>query len=160
MTDTPHRPAITIAELDAIARDGVPIAAEFGIAVEALDPGSARLRLPYKTDFVRPGGTVAGPVLFALADYGLYCAVLSLIGRVELAVTTSMTINFLRRPAPRAVIAEARLLKLGKRLAYGEVTLYTEGDDQPVAHVTGTYSIPPHPPVAVEVPHHRFSDDG
>ena len=69
-------------------------------------------------------------------------------------VTTSMTINFLRRPAPRAVEAEARVLKLGKRLAYGEVTLWSQGEDEPVAHVTGTYSIPPHPPVTVPAPHY------
>ena len=68
---------------------------------------------------------------------------LSLIGRVELAVTTSMTVNFLRRPAAVGVAAEARILKLGKRLAYGEVLLWSEGEDKPVAHVTGTYSIPP-----------------
>jgi acyl-coenzyme A thioesterase PaaI-like protein len=73
----------------------------------------------------------------------LYAAVLSRIGRVELAVTTSMAINFLRRPALVPVVAEARLLKLGKRLAYGEVLLFSQGEDEPVAHATGTYSIPP-----------------
>ena len=76
------------------------------------------------------------------------------IGRVELAVTTSMTVNFLRRPAPVAVAAEARILKLGKRLAYGEVLLWSEGEDEPVAHVTGTYSIPPHGPVSLAPPHY------
>jgi acyl-coenzyme A thioesterase PaaI-like protein len=95
---------------------------------------------------VRPGGTVAGPALFALADVALYAAVLSRIGPVELAVTTSMTINFLRKPAPRPVIAEARLLQLGRRLAYGEVLLLSDGEADPVAHATGTYSIPPDRP--------------
>ena len=81
----------------------------------------------------------------SLADYSLDVAVLSRIGRVEMAVTTSLNCNFLRLPRPGAVIAECRLLKLGKRLAYGEVSLYTEHTeaDGPVAHVTGTYSIPP-----------------
>ncbi|MEI7608033.1 MAG: PaaI family thioesterase, partial [Rhodospirillaceae bacterium] len=107
-----------------------------------------------RDDFVRPGGTVTGPAMFALADVALYGAVLSLIGRVELAVTTSMTVNFLRRPAPVAVVAEARILKLGKRLAYGEVMLWSEGEPEPVAHVTGTYSIPPHGPVTLAPPHY------
>ena len=107
-----------------------------------LDRGSVRLRMPYRDDFVRPGGTVTGPALFGLADVALYGAVLSIIGRVELAVTTSMNINFLRRPNLRPVIAEALILKLGKRLAYGDVLLFSEGDPDAVAHVTGTYSIP------------------
>ena len=79
------------------------------------------------------------------SDVALYGAVLSKIGRVELAVTTSMTINFLRRPAPADLIAEARLLKIGRRLAYGEVLIHSSGSDEPVAHATGTYSIPPVP---------------
>ena len=80
-----------------------------------------------------------------LADFAMYVAVLSKIGRVELAVTTNLTCNFLRRPRPKDVIGEARLLKLGRRLAVGEVALFTEGDEAagPVAHVTATYSIPP-----------------
>ena len=141
-------PAFSADELAGLIRDGVPLVGGMGVVVETVDEGTVRLRLPYRDDFVRPGGTVTGPALFALADVALYGAVLSLIGRVELAVTTSMTVNFLRRPAPAAVAAQARILKLGKRLAYGEVLLWSEGDDEPVAHVTGTYSIPPHDPVA------------
>ena len=101
-----------------------------------------------REDFVRPGGTVAGPVLMALADYVMYGVVLSLIGPVELAVTTNLNINFLRRPEPGAVLAEGAILKLGRRLAVGEVRLYEEGGQRQqerslVAHVTSTYSIPP-----------------
>ncbi len=136
-------PALSADELTALIRDGVPLVGGMGVVVETVVDGTVRLRLPYRDDFVRPGGTVTGPALFALADVALYAAVLSLIGRVELAVTTSVTVNFLRRPAPMAVVAEARILKLGKRLAYGEVLLWSEGEDKPVAHVTGTYSIPP-----------------
>lgn len=149
MTGTP---AISIPELDALIREGVPMVGNLGVVIETLTPGTIRLRLPCQEDFVRPGGTITGPALFALADVALYGAVLSLIGRVELAVTTSMTINFLRRPPMRAVLAEARVLKMGKRLAYGEILLFSEGDDQPVAHVTGTYSIPPHAPVEAPAP--------
>jgi len=150
----PTTPAISIAELDVLIREGVPMVGGLGVEIVNLGAGTIRLRLPCHDDFVRPGGTVSGPVLFGLADVALYGAVLSLIGRVELAVTTSMTINFLRRPPLRAVLAEARILKMGKRLAYGEILLFSEGDDQPVAHVTGTYSIPPHGPVEAPPPEH------
>ena len=144
--------------LERVIREGVPLVGDMGVTVEALEPGIIRLRLPYRADFVRPGGTITGPVLFALADVALWGAVLSLIGQVEMAVTTSMTINFLRRPTLRAIEAEARILKLGKRLAYGEVTLWSEGEEEPVAHATGTYSIPPHAPAAIP-PSHMFSTD-
>jgi acyl-coenzyme A thioesterase PaaI-like protein len=95
-------------------------------------------------DELRPGGTVAGPVLMGLADVALYIAILGEIGIVPLTVTTSLTINFLRKPpADRAVIAVCKLMKLGKRLAVGEVWLYSEGEPDAVAHVVGTYAIPP-----------------
>ena len=82
--------------------------------------------------------------MMALADFAMYVAVLAAIGPVPLAVTTNLNINFLRRPAQRDLTAEARLLKVGKRLAVGEVTIRSDGEDEPVAHVTSTYSIPPH----------------
>jgi uncharacterized protein (TIGR00369 family) len=153
-------PAVSAQDLVELIRDGVPLVAGMGVMVEAVGEGTVRLRLPYRNEFVRPGGTVTGPALFALADVALYGAVLSLIGRVELAVTTSMTVNFLRRPAPVAVTAEARILKLGKRLAYGEVLLWSEGETRPVAHVTGTYSIPPHAPVTLAPSHYLPGDLG
>ena len=81
--------------------------------------------------------------MFALADVTLYVAILAQIGPVALAVTTNLNINFLRRPAPGDLIADCRLLKLGKRLAVGEVFLHSPDDEDPVAHATGTYSIPP-----------------
>jgi uncharacterized protein (TIGR00369 family) len=137
------QPATEAETMEAIIREGVPLIGAFGVTVAALGAGTATLVMPCREDFVRPGGTITGPALFGLADVALYAAVLSRIGRVELAVTTSMAINFLRRPALVPVIAEARLLKLGKRLAYGEVLLFSEGEDEPVAHATGTYSIPP-----------------
>lgn len=138
------RAAITAEAFEALIRQGLPMLAEAGIQVVAIGAGTIRLRQPFRSDSTRPGGTVSGPVMFALADVALYGAVLSRIGRVELAVTTSMTINFLRgMPPGQALIAEARLLKLGKRLAYGAILLYAEGDAEPVAHVTGTYSVPP-----------------
>ena len=70
------------------------------------------------------------------------------IGQIELAVTINLNINFLRRPAPAPVIAHCRVLKLGKRLAVLEATLFSEGDDEPIAHATGTYSLPPGTPAS------------
>jgi uncharacterized protein (TIGR00369 family) len=142
---------ITPAAFEALVRESVPLVGGQGVQVLDLGAGTARLLLPFREDFLRPGGTITGPALFGLADVALYGAVLSRIGRVELAVTTSMTINFLRRPAPAGILAEARLLKVGRRLAYGEVTLSTEDGQgaahgDPVAHATGTYSIPPDRP--------------
>jgi uncharacterized protein (TIGR00369 family) len=112
-------------------------------SIEAVGPLSARVRLHYRADHLRPGGTISGPTLFALADVALYVAILAQLGRVKLAVTTNLNINFLRRPGPADLIGEARLLKLGKRLAVGEVTMFSAGASQIVAHATGTYSLPP-----------------
>lgn len=93
---------------------------------------------------LRPGGTVSGPVLMSLADTALYVALLGEIGIVPLAVTTNLTINFLRKPsASKNVVAACKMIKIGKTLAVGEVSLYSEGVDDPVAHVVGTYAIPP-----------------
>ena len=95
-------------------------------------------------DQLRPGGTVSGPVLMAVADVALYVAIIGEIGLGPLAVTTSLNINFLRKPSSeRDIIGVCKLLKLGKVLAVGEVSLYSEGQEEPVAHVVGTYSIPP-----------------
>ncbi len=114
-----------------------------GVVTE-MGKNSAVMRLDVDDAHLRPGGTVSGPTMMALADICLYVAILGQIGPVALAVTTNLNINFLRKPEPaKAMIAEARLLKLGKRLAVGEISIYSEGDDEPVAHVTATYSIPP-----------------
>ena len=102
----------------------------------------ATVRLNYHPDHLRPGGTISGPSMFALCDLALYVAILHQIGRVELAVTTNVSINFLRRPEPKDLIGRAKLLKLGRRLAVGEVALYSPGEADMVAHATGTYSIP------------------
>ena len=115
---------------------------ESGYALEKLWFGGCRVRRHYHPRTLRPGGTVSGPIMMALADFTMYLAVLSAIGWVPLAVTTNFSINFLRKPAPRDVLAEARLFKLGKRLAVGEIALFSDGEDDMVAHATSTYSIP------------------
>lgn len=130
-------------ELQALTAEAVPLAGQMGIKVDEVKAGSVIMRVPYRSDFVRPGGTIAGPVMMALADFAMYGVVLTLIGRVELAVTTNLNINFLRRPEPGDVFAHGRILKLGKRLAVGEVLLHMGDEEQLVAHVTSTYSIPP-----------------
>jgi uncharacterized protein (TIGR00369 family) len=114
-----------------------------GLSIEAVWEGGGRVRQAYSETSVRPGGTISGPTMMALADFAMYVAILAAIGPVPLAVTTNLNINFLRKPARCDLLAEARLLKLGKRLAVGEVIIRSDGEDAPVAHVTSTYSIPP-----------------
>ncbi len=111
--------------------------------IEEIWYGGCRLRLRYDKRLLRPGSTLSGATMMALGDFALYLAVLSAIGWVPLAVTTNLTINFLRKPPARDLIAEARLIKLGKKLAVGEVALHADGLEEMVAHVTSTYSIPP-----------------
>jgi len=137
------RTGITAAQFNKMMYENVPLARLFGFRAISIGHGTARVRLRFHTDVTRAGGTVSGPALMGLADVALFAVVLGMIGKVEMAVTTSLTINFLRKPGPVDVIAEARILKLGKRLAVGECALYSEGDPEMVAHVTGTYSIPP-----------------
>ena len=113
---------------------------------EILEVGNraSTVRRVVSADDLRPGGTVAGPVLVAVADVALYSAILAEIGIVPLAVTTSLTINFLRKPsASQNLLGMCKLLKIGQSLAVGEVTVCSEGSAEPVAHVVGTYSIPP-----------------
>ncbi len=110
--------------------------------VEAVGPMTARMRCDYHERHLRPGGTLSGPTMMTLADVALYVAILAQIGPVALAVTTNLNVNFLRKPGQAALIGEARLLKLGKRLAVGEVAIYSQGEAEMVCHATGTYSIP------------------
>ncbi len=120
---------------------------EFGQStciVESVDDNGATLRRRVGPNDVRPGNSVSGPVLMEVADVALYVAILSRIGLVPLAVTTSLNINFMRKPAAdRDVIGVCKLLKVGRTLAIGEVSLYSDGSDAVVAHAVGTYSIPP-----------------
>lgn len=111
--------------------------------VEEVGNLTARLRLKAAPRDLRPGGTVSGASMMALADLAIYAALLGEIGLVPLAVTTSLTMNFLRKPPLADVLAEARLLKVGKSLAFGEIFLRSEGHEKLVAHCTSTYSIPP-----------------
>lgn len=141
-----ERPArMSIAEITAFLDREFPQIHMGGriFTVEGVGHGSCRMRMAYHERNIRPGGTISGPAMFTLADLAFYVAVLGALGPVALAVTTNLNINFLRKPAQRAMIADCRLLKLGKRLAVGEASLFSEGEAEPAAHVTGTYSVPP-----------------
>src|SRR5215510_7988667 len=137
--------AMTVEELERFFLAEFPRAfyPESGLTIEAVWERGCRVRQAFRGVSVRPGGTISAPTMMALADFAMYVAVLATIGPVPLAVTINLNINFLRKPAPRDLVAEARLLKLGKRLATGEVTICSHGETEPVAHVTSTYSIPP-----------------
>lgn len=133
----------TAAEFDNLIASELPWAAEQGIQTLSITAGAASLRLPFDTRSVRPGNTVAGPSIMGLADATMYAVVLSLIGEVKLAVTTSLNINFLRAAGANDLIANGSVIKQGKRLVIVEVTVTTGASEDPVAHATGTYSVPP-----------------
>lgn len=140
-----QQPLMDKAELEAFLAREFPQAfhPESGLSIEWVRFGEGRVRQAFRDRFIRPGGTISGPTMMALADFAFYVAVLSAIGPVGLAVTTNLNINFLQKPAQRDLSGEARMLKLGKRLAVMDCTIWSDGVEGPVAHVTGTYSIPP-----------------
>lgn len=138
----PTEPALTAAEVTAFLAEVFPQIKDT-VRIEAVDLNAARIRVLVSERDLRPGGTVSGPTLFAAADVAFYAAVLGMIGREALTVTSSLTINFLRKPAPVDVIAEARILKLGRSLAVGDATVFSDGAAASVAHASVTYAIPP-----------------
>ncbi len=133
------------ADLDAILAEDTPFADQHGFTVESLSEGAARCRLPFSDQSIRPGGTIAGPSMFALADFALWVAVMTRVGPQPLAVTTDMTIHFMAKPERGDLIGDARVIKTGKRLCVGEVSVFNADDPEevPVSHVVGTYSVPP-----------------
>jgi len=146
LTEQDYRPGVmSIAEVNAFLdrefselRRTAPT-----LRVETVAHGFARLRLGFDPQSLRPGGTISGPAMFTLADVAMYVAVLASIGPVALAVTTNLSINFLRRPPPGDLLGEARLLKLGKSLAVGEIYLRAPEAEDCVAHAVSTYALPP-----------------
>ncbi|MGQ0633989.1 MAG: PaaI family thioesterase [Planctomycetaceae bacterium] len=114
-----------------------------GLAIVEVWHGGCRLRQEFLENSLRPGGTISGVTMMMLADVSVYVALLASIGWNPLAVTTSLNINFLKKPLPGPLEAECRLLKTGKRLAVGEVSIRSAGDEELAAHATATYSIPP-----------------
>jgi uncharacterized protein (TIGR00369 family) len=137
--------AMTVSELNRFLAAEFPqvFHAHSGLTIEDVWHGGARVRQAYQESSLRPGGTISGPTMMALADFAMYVGILASIGSVPLAVTTNLNINFLRKPANCDLVAECRLLKIGQRLAVGEVTIRSDRQEAPVAHATSTYSIPP-----------------
>jgi uncharacterized protein (TIGR00369 family) len=148
-------PLLSPDAINAFFADHFPqIAPGRDFVVELTGSRSARMRMIYTERRLRPGGTISGPSMFELADLALYAAILAELGvgddaaaanrsRGALAVTTNLNINFLRKPEPGDLIADARLMKVGRRLIVGEAWLRSDGGEEPVAHATGAYSVPP-----------------
>lgn len=135
--------AMTAEDLEQfMAREFPQVAEDF--VVENVAPMQVRIRMKIGERHLRPGGTVSGPSMFALADVAIYFATLAMIGPVALAVTTNISMDFMRKPeAGVDLIAEARLLKLGRSLAVGDVLIFSDGGSDPVARASMTYAIPP-----------------
>jgi uncharacterized protein (TIGR00369 family) len=132
----------TIPEMHAYLAEVFP---QLGPRFEVLElrPAFVKVRMTTAEPDLRPGGTVSGPTIFALADCAFYIATLALVGRQALTVTTNCSIDFLRKPLPGELRAEARVLKLGRSLSVGDVLVFSDGHAGPVARAGLTYSIPP-----------------
>ena len=138
-----HR--LSLEEVSALMRVHFPQVGDGGklILIDMVSAGMARLRLPENVEHLRPGGTVSGPAMVLLADVSVYVAILATLGEGALqAVTTSLNVNFLKRPEPGELIAEAKLLKVGRRLVVGEVAITDAAKGALVAHTTATYALP------------------
>jgi len=136
------QPLMTVSDMQAFLESDFPeICAHYDI--RELPSMGAIVGKPYDVRNVRPGGTLSGPSMFELADISFYVASLAMIGPKALTVTTNASINFMRKPEPTGMWAEARILKLGKTLVVGDVLMYSDAIEKPVAHANITYSIPP-----------------
>ena len=143
MNDASQSSRMSLEAFNRLLEESAPFQRAYGFVTEEIAAGRSRVRLPAHDDHIRPGGTLSGPAQMALADFAMYAALLGAIGEVPLAVTTSFNINFLHRPSPGDLLAHCRLIKLGKRLAVGDIMIYSEGREDPVSHATATYSVPP-----------------
>lgn len=132
---------MTVSEINAFLSEVFP-QVEGRFEITDLAPMSATVKMNVDEVDLRPGGTISGPSMFALADVTFYIATLAMIGPKALTVTTSCNINFMRKPAAKNMWAKGRILKLGRSLSVGDVDLFSEGSDKPAAHASVTYSIP------------------
>jgi len=134
-------------DVQQVLKFAVPILAEANVRCLDLQFGKNTFVMPFNTSWGRPGGTLSGPAMMTLADIGIYIGFMSMTGLELMAVTSNLNISFLARPAPGDLFAKTRILKSGKRLAYGETMFYSSLDDdaQAVAHATATYAMPPKP---------------
>ena len=136
------KPVMSAEEVQSFVSEVFPQSDNYGFEVTELKPGEIKLAMPVDDSHLRPGGTVSGPTMFALADCAAYLLTLAHIGKVALAVTTNLNINFLSKPEGD-LSAEGKLMKLGKRLSVCEISIFTASDHRLVAHATATSSIPP-----------------
>jgi uncharacterized protein (TIGR00369 family) len=134
-------PAPTPARLDAIIAEGVPLVSGWGATVLSAAAGQAVVRLPFRPDLLRPGGTVSGPAIMGLADVAMWAALLSVTGGKDESVTATMTVNFLRPIFAKPVIAEARIVKRGRRSIFGEVLIRAEDSEEVATHVTTSWTV-------------------
>ncbi len=137
------QPLITIEEFEQRTNDRMWFGVWLGGHVVELEHGFARFRLDVRPEFLREGGSVSGPIVMAVADIAMYAAVMSAYPTGRKSVTSDMTMHFLRRPVGDVVWADARIVKPGKRIAMCRVEVFTDLDEPPVAHVVGSYAIPP-----------------
>lgn len=135
--------SLSAAAINAVIQQGLPAAEASGFVVEVAGAEGVRCRLRYSPSQLRPGGTLSGPAMMALADAAMYAAVMARLGRLEMALTQNININFLARPQPADLIAEAVVLKQGRRTVVMDVRIFSEGRPELLAHATGTYSLPP-----------------
>lgn len=142
MAEADETPRIAAAEFEALIRETIPLTHVLPFRVEALGWGTARVRMLFQDAALRAGGTVNGPALMTLADTALYAALLTRIGMEPLAVTSDLSIHFLRKPEPRDLVATATLLRLGRRIAVGTIAIESAGGGPLVAHATGSYALP------------------
>jgi len=129
-------------EVEKRIREWVPMAEDIDLRIEEIRENYSKIRIPFQDKAIRPGGTISGPVMMTAGDTAMYAAILGTLGEVAMAVTSNLNINFLQRPGPCDLIAEGTILKLGKRLAFCEVEIRSDGSEDLVAHVTGSYSLP------------------
>jgi uncharacterized protein (TIGR00369 family) len=134
---------LTAQDVQALIRAGLPMADDIDLRIDRLDADGVLARVPFHTKLVRPGGTLSGPTIMALGDAAMYALVLGRLGRVEMAVTSNLNINFLVKPRSVDLLAHATMLRLSRRQAVCEVSIYSAGNEEElVAHVTGTYVLP------------------
>ena len=143
--ETNPRRTLTVEAVDRLIDEHFPGVHATGrwIRIESVADRTARCRLQPSPQSIRPGGTISGPAMFALADLTIYVALIGTLGVPAIAaVTSNLNINFLLRPALADIVADARIIRLGRRSAYAEVQLYSEGNPEMIAHATGSYAIP------------------
>lgn len=142
--EAPAKLPLTVAEVTRLIDETFPGINSNGrsMAIESVADGFARVRLLCHERHIRPGGTLSGPAMFTLADFAIYVALIASLGAGAVAaVTSNLNINFLLRPDPRDAIGEARIIRLGRRIAFAEVYLRSEGRDEIIAHATGSYAL-------------------